>query len=433
MGNAFNSVSSVITDSKKRLNIGRLYDLSLVLFLCFPSVVYVLRFVLRPFGIESMASMFALLLVYLPVLLGLTKKKKIEIDFCIIWFVVVFFFLITLAVHPEYLPWYSRKEYGVLEYVLRPDNGLYIYLLIRLVNDPNRIIKCIRISSLPMYVYYVIQIRKALSVGYWIDTSNRGYEIHLSYNLSIGYNVLLFTLTFLFCAFKEKKMIDWIGAAAGVAIILVAGSRGPILDIIIFVVIYYIIKLKDRKKRMIKIAGISGVGLLLYYIYPYLLSACSWVLDRFNLSSRFIEKLVNGSIADDSGRLTIWKAAVEMINENPLGYGAMGSRHVLNKYIYVAHPHNFFLEVFIDFGVIIGAVIIVLLFYWTIKLFSVKDNDAWRGVFLIFFSRGCQLLVSLTFWHSISLWGCLAVGVCMWKDCKKRRTNQCQIIERKML
>ena len=49
--------------------------------------------------------------------------------------------------------------------------------------------------------------------------------------------------------------------------------------------------------------------------------------------------------------------------------------------------------------------------------------DDWKGVFIVFFGRACQLLVSVTFWHSIGLWGVLAIGVCMYHT-KRERARQ---------
>ena len=92
---------------------------------------------------------------------------------------------------------------------------------------------------------------------------------------------------------------------------------------------------------------------------------------------------------------------------------------MISRYIYVAHPHQFFLEVLVDFGVIFGSAIILWLVWKTVKLFTMKGQDEWKAVFLVFFARACQLLVSLTFWHSIGLWGALAVGVCMSKAKRK--------------
>ena len=416
-------MTSAVTGRKYviRLKISYLSDLVFILYLGYPALVVAFQLLLRPLGLTSLAHWAALITVYLP-LFVLAVHRKISVpEFWGILLMVALFFGLTLAFHPEYAPWYARAEYGVWDYVFRPDNGLYIYPMIRIINDPKRILRCIKISSIPMYFYAVWLLRKAIERGYWIDTSNTGYEIHLSYNLSLGYTMLIFLLTFLYCALEERKLTDIIGAAVGMAIVLMAGSRGPILDIAIFIAIYILIKLNNSRKKWLLLGTVIAIGVVIWKTYIYILNVLMNILNNIGVSSRFIQKMLAGEIADDSGRYVIWNAAVDMIRSNPFGYGAMGSRHVISQYIYVAHPHQIFLEILIDFGVIAGSVIIILMAYHTIRLFTMKYVDDWKGVFLIFFARACQLLISLTFWHSIGVWGTLAVGVCMAREYRQRR------------
>ena len=404
-----------------RLRIGKrmLSEAILFLYLTLPILNMFFRIVLSQVGLGSYnvwASCILILTLYF--LLCATARKLLVPDFWLLYFLIGFFFLITYLLHPEYEYWYKRSDYGVINYVLKPNNGIFLYLFIRLVNDPKRILKTIKTSAWPIYLWYGYQVIQAMARGYWVDTSNRGYEIHMSYNLSLGYNVLLFVLPFLYSALAEKKLTDWIGAFVGIAIILVAGSRGPFLDIGIFLAIYILLKFSRSRKKIILALSIIAGSILLWISYPFLISQLAGLLEKLNLSSRMISKLVSGEVLDDSNRSTIWNAAVEMIKQHPFGYGAMGTRHVIYQYIYVAHPHQFFLEVLVDFGVVFGSAIILWLAVKTVKLFKMKGQDEWKAVFLIFFARACQLLVSLTFWHSIGLWGALAVGVCM---CKAKR------------
>ena len=95
----------------------------------------------------------------------------------------------------------------------------------------------------------------------------------------------------------------------------------------------------------------------------------------------------------------------------------------MQEFIYVAHPHQVFLEMLIDFGVIIGSIIIVWLLVSSVRMFTMKGQDEWKAVFLVFFARACQLLVSVTFWHSIGLWGVLAVGVNMSRASKRGKRH----------
>ena len=238
-----------------KITLNQMLDFSLIVFLCFPAFVFAINYFMRFVGLDGIGRTLSLMLVYVPLIFVAVRRKRVIYDFWVIWVAVVLFFLLTYIIHPEYEPWYTREEYGVLDYVLMPQNGLYIYLLLRHVNDPKRILRFVRLSSWPMYLYYALQIEKASERGYWIDYSNYGYEIHLSYNLSLGYSVLLFVLAFLYCALENKKVYDWIGAATGMALILLAGSRGPILDIIIFLILYFAVRLGKSRKKVFTMVG----------------------------------------------------------------------------------------------------------------------------------------------------------------------------------
>ena len=412
------------------------YRISCILFfvyLCIPFFNAILSRIFAMFGLNEDLAMWPIFAVIYGgyFYLCIVRRRLLVPDFWVILLSVILFFAITLIVHPEYEPWYARSDYGVLDYVLKPSAGIYIYLLIRLIDNPKQIKQTIKISAIPMYIYFGLFVIQALRRGYWIDISNKGYERHVSYNLSLGYNVLIFTLPFLYDFFEKKRPYDLAGAAIGMFIMLVAGSRGPFLDIAIFVLLYVMLKIWNAKTRIVVMFAIIAGAALLWFAYPYILQGLAKLMDSLHVSSRFLTKLMAGTITDDNHRAEIWAAAIRMIRTRPLGYGAMGSRHVLYKYIYVAHPHDFFLEVLIDFGVVVGTVIILWLLRWTVRLFKMKDMDEWKAVFLIFFARACQLLVSLTFWHSIGLWGVLAVGVCMNRASKGWR-KVWQIAERSM-
>lgn len=407
-------------------------ELLLFLYLTYPVLYGILSAVFSVFGMRSLAKLFVLsLIMALYFLLCLQKRKLLVPDFWVLYLLVILFFALTAMVHPEYEYWYTRSDYGVLNYVLRPNNGIFIYLFLRLVNDPKKIISIIKTSAWPIYLWYGFQVIQALLRGYWVDTSNRGYEIHMAYNLSLGYNTLLFVLPFLYSALEERKPVDIIGSFVGIAIILVGGSRGPFLDIGIFLILYILIKISSSRRKYILAASVIVGVVIIWFGFPYLVSGLAAILEKLNLPSRTLTKLLAGEITDDSNRHTIWDAAIKMIEQNPWGYGAMGSRHVIYQYIYVAHPHQFFLEVLIDFGIPIGSFIILWLAYHSVKLFFMKGLDEWKAVFLIFFARACQLLVSLTFWHSIALWGALAIGVCMSRAKRKgieygrQQNNEC--------
>ena len=403
-----------------------LADLFFFAYMCIPLLELVFSKILSYAGLMEYGPMIALPVAYIPLVLlfagfMITGKPIRDFipEFWLLLIAIILWFAVTYLLHPEYEYWYFRETYGIWDYVLRPSNGLFIYLAIRLINDPDRILNVLRYSGFFMYLYYGRILLQSLAQGYWTDSSNKGFDIRMSYSLSFGYNVLIFALAFLYAGLERRSLIDLGFGGIGVVMILLGGSRGPILDIAIFVLLYMFIKINDRKRKALLMTAVAVFGILFLLTYKYLLMAAAAVIGKFGLSSRFIDMMIEGSVSNDNGRELIWKTAIGMIKEHPLGYGAMGTRHVIGDIIFVGHPHQIFLEILVDFGVIFGTLLILWLLLSSARIILSKQTGAWKGIFVVFFARACQLLVSLTYWHSIGLWAAIAVGVCAYSNRKK--------------
>lgn len=394
--------------------------------MCIPLLELVFSKILSYAGLTEYGPMIALPVAYIPLVLlfagfMITGKPIRDFipEFWLLLVAIIIWFALTYLLHPEYEYWYFRETYGIWDYVLRPSNGLFIYLAIRLINDPDRILNVLRYSGFFMYLYYGRILLQSLAQGYWTDSSNKGFEIRMSYSLSFGYNVLIFALAFLYAGLEKRSLIDLGFGGIGVVMILLGGSRGPILDIAVFVLLYMFIKINDKKRKALLMTAVTVFGVLFLLTYKYLLMAAAAVISKFGMSSRFIDMMIEGSVSNDNGRELIWKTAIGMIKEHPLGYGAMGTRHVIGDIIFVGHPHQIFLEILVDFGVIFGTLLIFWLLFSSARIILDKQMGAWKGIFVIFFARACQLLLSLTYWHSIGLWAAIAVGVCAFSNRKK--------------
>jgi len=87
----------------------------------------------------------------------------------------------------------------------------------------------------------------------------------------------------------------------------------------------------------------------------------------------------------------------------------MGSRHEIIKTIFVGHPHNIFLEFMIDYGVILGPLLLSMGGITVIRCLKAPIEDEWKGLVIIFVGLSSQLLVSGTYWHRQGIWGLLAI------------------------
>ena len=417
----------------KRINLAcinstTITDAAFIIFLCAPFIKRTFAFILATVGLNEYASLCTSILICLPVVIIFAiSPKKIKPDSIALVVGLIAFFLITYAIHPEYEFWYRRPYYGVWDYVLRPDNGLYAYFFFRLIDDSKKIFKLLRLCGLIMLVYYAFLLLSALRRGYWESTDHDGNAIQLSYDLTFGYDVSLYALVFLYAGLKDRKLMNWALAIAYIVMIILGGSRGPLLCLAIFVLIMGMQMLSSWRRH--PVVAFSIVALILTFIifYKEIFTGIASLLEHLGFSSRTLTMLLNGEITDDNGREKIWNAATKMIHDNPFGYGAMGARHVIYYYHDVGHPHQFFLEVLVDFGVLTGGFLILMMLGCSMKIIFKPEAKEWNGLFIIFFCRSFQLILSGTFWHVMPFWACVGIAVCYYNAVKRTKIKRNKI------
>lgn len=402
-----------------------LADIAFILFFSNSSLR---TFLLWLFDNDAIVTCLDIIILYTPVLLlvSLNPRKYLKADFLCLYLFLLFFLGITILIYPEYERYYGSEMgvYSLWNYILVPYRGIYAYLFIRLVNDPDRILKDTRISGWIMFLYFFYQIILYFRRGFWYGVGwGNNSNAHMSYSVSFGYDVLLYALTYMYCAFKNKKWIDIASAVVCLLFILAGGSRGPIVFVGLFVALYIIKELQHSRRKFLYLFLIIALTAILFVSYRYILGGIALLIERFGFNSRFITKLLAGEITDDSGRRRLWQIAADMIKNKPFGYGALGCRHVLVPYIIVGYPHSIILEILVDYGVVFGSVILLTLLIGSIKMLFYPQNRAWSGVFLVYFSTACCLFLSLTYWRIPSFWSTLAIGVsCAYEN--KRITRQ---------
>ena len=416
------SAPRIRTTRRFRSTSGTASEILFVLYFTLPVWEWLFTKALEPFGEESLAVPAALCMVWLPaVAVFMTEKRPLPADFFLIVVYLVLYLCATYCVHPDYEYYYFREEYGLADYVFLPDNGIYAYFFIRLVDDPVRILRGLRVSGWIVYLYSALRLWVATAKGFWMEEGSRGQEYRSSYNMNFGYTLLLFVCFFLFSAFERGSISDLLMAGAGCFMILCGGSRGPFLDIAVFMVLYTWLRFRRSRHKLLFLTGLCGVAGAAAALREKAAALLLSLLEALGLYSRTLEMILNGTVAQNNGRNVFWAASAQMIKNNPLGYGAMGARHVLCDIHIVGHPHNVMIELIIEYGVVLGPLILLLMLIASLRIFLRRRDNGWQGIFLIFFANACQLLTSYTYWHSPALWSALAAGVCYFRAERKLR------------
>lgn len=231
---------------------------------------------------------------------------------------------------------------------------------------------------------------------------------HINY-MRLGYGIVPSSVILLANLYIYKfKISTLLGFLLTLPLLLLYGSRGTFVVIILFlvlVIVYFMIK---SVKGIISLA-ISGVllGIILYFnmfskliLYLYNdLGIYSYNLMKF---SRSIEE---GFETASSGRDVLYQSALNSFFEQPIFGNGVGYSFTYTN----TSTHNFLLQILIESGLIGFLIIFITLAILYYKLFFI-NNKYIKVIFLIFTSISVgRLLISSDLWLRTELW--LLVGI----------------------
>ena len=180
-----------------------------------------------------------------------------------------------------------------------------------------------------------------------------------NYAMSLSYASLVAVMWLLHSFFKEKNKVALLFALTGIVVILLYGSRNPLLAIISYV----LIELLDSAENGKNGAKRSFYRVLLFFsaiamlFYKEILIALSGMAESFGFNSRTLTMLSSDGI-DMSNRDTIHDQLWNLINENPLtGIGIQGDVARMDEM-----AHGLYLNMLSTYGYIIGIAFIIYFF-----------------------------------------------------------------------
>ncbi len=191
----------------------------------------------------------------------------------------------------------------------------------------------------------------------------RAYQVNylnLSYCLTVPFVYFLLTDN------KKKAYVFFLIVDA--IFILFFGGRSAVLCIAIALI--YRLVFMD-KNRSLWIAGIGVAGFVLFFVYDNIIRWIVTASSSYGITGGIQKYYSMGNIFYDSGRGSINEASRAIININPyFGAGLGADRYYLGQYgfQYGWYPHNFFYELLIDFGIVIGVLIFLYIVIQIIRV-----------------------------------------------------------------
>ena len=296
--------------------------------------------------------------------------------------------------------------------------GFIIYTVTRALRSYDDLIKYLDITSiliiLSVIIVFIIFPSKEVMMT--------------SYSQTFAYAIFP-AVIFSFNSFINNRSILWlIYFAIAFVLIIIAGARGPVIISILFIFI--------RVFQFIKNIG-GGIKvwstLLVFSIFVFMaivfMPKIEDIITKYSFqdSNRLLEMLRKDDLLEDEGRNSLKNKSIALILDHPFGMGLGQERVVLSDIPTEAvgnYPHNFFLEIFIHYGWIIGLIITVSLLYFMFMSFFKNKNVVTRNIWLMFFFIGfLPLMFSGSYINWPIFWLFLGLTVNIIRENKLVRKN----------
>ena len=289
---------------------------------------------------------------------------------------------------------------GIFSFIMFPDNrsllidqfffpfftaSLPLFIITLVITDYSRLFKALRIASIASIISALIFV---------ILQFNGKYEINY---MSFSYGVTLPVMLMLIFSFQNKNKFDYLMAILGFVIVFLVGARGPLVGLLIGSFFYFLIHLKLNLKNIILLSFLS---VLIFFFLTNFDSSINFINDFLlerNISSRTVQLLLNDTIEQTSGRDILYNNAILSAQNFFMGNGMIGDRVILGG----AYAHNLFLELLLEYGIILGTLFTIILIYYLLRSLFVKNKGILYYLFFaIFFTTG---FVKLQFSFSYTL------------------------------
>lgn len=292
--------------------------------------------------------------------------------------IVVSLFIILLAVtfliFPDNIPFLYRE--GVLVYALFVTLPCFIYAYC--IKDMDKFYR-----YLEVYSTIVIGLSLLVLAAMFLFS----FSINNDYTMSLGYSAGLASIFYLYKVFERRSIKDIIFFIIGLSLIISIGSRGPLLCLAVFIMVYFLTNLVKEKITLGRLVSFT-LTLVFLGLISYAISNQDWLvklnyfLSDFNINSRTLSLLINDNLAQSSGRDGIYSFLIQKIKEQPfLGYGIGSDRLMVGMY-----AHNLFLALFTFFGVIGGILSSLVITFILLGAFITAKNQKTTAILLVLFS-----------------------------------------------
>lgn len=262
---------------------------------------------------------------------------------------------------------------------------------------------------------------------YFVFVNQMDDDILRSGDMNSAYNILphaCLTFYYMLKEFKLHRLLVFLLSAVSQ---LMMGTRGAVLCLLVFIVLSTASVVQFRRPVILLFMAVVCILFVVFEgLTDLLIDLAYSISDKLGLSTRVFDKLLSGEFAVSDARVYLRERARYYIYAYPLtGLGLYGDR-VASGGQYV---HNLFLEIYVQFGILMGTVLLGALTALIYRGGRVAFKyGGWNVQLIILLLMSCcfKLVVSSSYLRESFFWLLLGYLVAVIReyrvDTKRERT-----------
>ena len=301
----------------------------------------------------------------------------------------------------DYLFYLLLVLYYLSCYCFFPDNSVYLnqyaFLCLCCVFPYYFIGRMLDIDEFFDMLVFLSTVCIAMDLFYFLTYApgNKNMdEVAGADNMFAAYQALPHVTMLLWATLEKFRVWKAVVFVLGVLFLLSCGTRGPLVCLGFFGLVYFFFYMNFKGAVYVKI-GIIGLGVLMLAFLRDIALFLYQTYTELQLSTRIIEKFIIGDLGNDSFRSVLRTRLYELLeNEGHFwGFGLFGSQNYG-----VPYAHFMPLDFWFTFGYTVGSLLLVLVFsviVWAIYL--TKGQTAQKFILFLLSLSLVKMMMTGTF------------------------------------
>ena len=250
--------------------------------------------------------------------------------------------------------------------------GLFFFFVGQAISDGKKFQNAV-IKTAPFVIL--------MAVMYYVVIFITGSEARED-NMSFSYYLLPFSSILLINTMEEHSLKNILLVVVAFIVHILCGTRGPVVCFLAcFVLAAVFSKMPIISRVIVVILGILAVFYMNSKLFLQHIQELSDMLESLGMKNRILDKLMEDEFLDGSGRENVREIVLAAIGEAPaFGHGFLGDRIFQNG----GYPHNFVLEIWCQFGIFFGSLIMVAVGGAFLVVFLRRKET--RGLYIMLFA-----------------------------------------------